>query len=223
MPHRAAALVLALVLLRATPSSAQLPSSDPPGPYVIDVRGVLGGFPKDAAFFPSFPTATIVPSRGFGIDLGGHVYLMRVGGARLGVGVNLLRLQHATSPSEPDTPAGTTPPPRTIPDVSATLTVLAPQVSLNFGSVDGWSYLSAGLGIADMKTASSGTLTSAERSSGRLSSINVGGGARWFRNRHVAFGFEVRFHMIRAEPQSVPLQGVPKTTLVMASMGISLR
>jgi hypothetical protein len=223
VPHRAAALALGFVLLLAAPSAAQLPAPAPPGPYVFDVRAVLGGFPADPSFFPPVPAGTVVPSRGFGIDLGGHVYLFRIGPARLGVGVNVVRLRHTTSPPEPDGPTGTSPPPRTIPDVDATLTALAPQVSFNFGSADGWSYLSAGMGTAHMTTATSETLASGERNTGRLSAINVGGGARWFRNRHMAFAFDVRFHLVSARPEPIPRLGTPKTTLVLASVGLSLR
>lgn len=222
-PGYATALALALVLLAATPSAAQLPQPGPPGPYVIDVRGATGGFPKDESFFPPVPSGTIVPSRGFGIDLGGHVYPMRIGPARLGFGVNLVRVRHSTSP--PTTDAAPTSPPtqRTIPDVAATLTLIAPQVSFNFGNAEGWSFLSGGLGFAEVTTASSGTLTPATRGSGRLSSINVGFGARWFRNRHVAFAFDVRFHMVKGAPQPIPRVGTPKITLVVAAVGMSLR
>lgn len=221
------ALVPSLLLLAALPAAAQLPVPGPPGPYVIDLRGALGPFPKDQAFFPPVPPGTIVPSRGFGIDLGGHVYLMGIGAARLGIGLNLVQLRHTTSPPEPDKPAGTTttptPTPRTIPDVHATLTLMAPQVSLNFGSANGWSYLSAGMGTAGMRTSSSGTEKTGARESGRLSAINVGGGARWFRNRHMAFAFDVRFHLVSARAQPVPLLGSPKTTMALISAGLSMR
>jgi len=222
-PGRAAALALVLVLLAARPSAAQLPPADPPGPYVIDVRGATTGFPKHEAFFPLVPSGTIVPSRGFGIDLGGHVYLMRLGAARLGFGANLVRIRHSTSPQVPVGAPPQSPATRTIPDVEATLTLIAPQLSFNFGNAEGWSYLGGGLGFAEVDTATSGTLAPAERGSGRLSSINVGGGARWFRNRHVAFAFDVRFHMVSAATPPLPRVGTPKTTLVVAAAGLSLR
>lgn len=225
MPHRAAASVLVLGVLAAVPAAAQTPAPDPPGPYVVDVRGVSGSVPQDAGFFPTVPRGTIIPSRGLGFDLGGHVYLMQVGAARLGVGANLLRVHRVTSPpaTTPSSGTPTPPPPRTIPDVEATLTTVAPQVSFNFGTADGWSYVSAGVGTAQLSTATSGTLTSGALDTGRLSSINAGGGARWFAQRHLAFAFDVRFHLVSAGKGGEIVAGTPRTTLVSAAVGISLR
>ena len=229
MPHRAA-LVLVLAVLFAVPAAAQVPPPAPPGPYVFDVRGALGGFPRDTAFFPPVPTGTVVPTRGFGIDLGAHVYLFRLGAARLGLGANVLRAHHKTSPAEPatsGTSGGTgtsgTSAPRTVPDVDATLTMLVPQLSFNFGTADGWSYVSAGYGRAEVNTATSGIATAATKESGPLSSINLGGGARWFRSPHLAVGFDVRFHILSARTQEAPLLGTPRSMVITASAGISLR
>lgn len=225
MPHRAA-LALALVVLSVPAAAAQGPPPDPPGPYVVDVRGALGGFPRDSSFFPPAPAGTVVPTRGFGLDLGAHVYLFRLGPARLGIGASVIRVHHKTSPAQP-TVAGTTTTtpsaPRTVPDVDATLTTLAPQLSFNFGTADGWSYLSAGYGRAEVNTATSGIASAAERESGPLSSINVGGGARWFRNAHLAVTFDVRFHILSARSQPPPLVGTPRSMVISASAGISLK
>jgi hypothetical protein len=223
MPHRAA-LVLVLAVLFAAPAAAQVPQPGPPGPYVFDVRGALGGFPRDTAFFPPVPTGTVVPTRGFGIDLGAHVYLLRLGAARLGLGASVLRAHHKTSPAEPTVAGTSTPPPaRTVPDVDATLTMLVPQLSFNFGTADGWSYVSAGYGRAEVNTATSGIAPAATKESGPLSSINMGGGARWFRSPHLAVGFDVRFHILSARTQEAPLLGTPRSMVITASAGISLR
>jgi hypothetical protein len=216
--------MLAAALLTAVPAAAQLPAPEPPGPYAIDVRVTTSGFPGDAAFFPAAPAGTVVPSRGFGFDVGGHVYLFRLGPSRIGLGASLIRASHTTTPSDPPPPApGTPPAPRTLPDVEATFSTLAPQVSFNFGSADGWSYLSAGLGIAQVRTETSGIATAASVDSGTLSSINIGGGARWFRSRHLAITFDVRFHVLAAKAQPFPLASTPRSTLLSASGGISLR
>jgi hypothetical protein len=167
-----------------------------------------------------------MPARGFGWDVGGHVYLFRFGPSRLGVGASLVRASRTTSPPPPTPPpaGSTTPPrPRTIPDVEATFTAIAPQVSFNFGSADGWSYLSAGMGFAEVNTATSEIPMSRTIESGRLSSINIGGGARWFRSRHLAFVFDVRFHLISAKERALPLRSTPRTMLLSASGGIGLR
>ena len=230
MPHRAAA-ILVLAVLFAAPAAAQGPPPAPPGPYVVDVRGALGGFPRDTVFFPPVPSGTVIPTRGFGLELGAHVYLFRLGPARLGIGASVLRVHHQTSPAEPSGTSGgsgtsgtsTPPPPRTVPDVDATLTTLAPQLSFNFGTSDGWSYLSAGYGRAQVNTATSGTAIASVRENGPLPSINVGGGARWFRSQHLAVGFDVRFHFLSARSQPIPMVGTPRSMVITASAGVSLK
>src|SRR5687767_1004960 len=122
MPHRAAAIFV-LAVLFAAPAAAQGPPPAPPGPYVVDVRGALGGFPRDTVFFPPVPSGTVVPTRGFGLELGAHVYLLRLGPARVGIGASVFRVHHKTSPADPPAPSGTsggsgtsgTSPPRTVP------------------------------------------------------------------------------------------------------------
>lgn len=212
-----------LVVLFGASASAQGPPPDPPGPYAIDLHGSFGGFPRDSSFFPLVPTGTVVPTRGFGLEVGGHVYLFRLGPARLGVGVSAMRVRHQTSPADPPS-TGTTPPPvQTVPDVEATMTMLAPQVSFNFGTSDGWSYLSAGYGRAQVNTATSGTARGAERENGPLNAMNIGGGARWFRSRHLAVTFDVRFHFLGATPADPPLVGTPRSTILTAGAGFSFR
>lgn len=237
MRRLAAVCFLGLGVLAGTPAAAQIAAPDPPGPYVIDVRGATSAIPQDAGFFPPVPTATIIPSRGYGIDIGAHVYLIRLGSGRLGIGANVLRVRGTASPAAPasgSTSAAISAPslPPTTPDVEATLTTLAPQISFNFGSADGWSYVSAGLGRAHVTTGSSsfggegsGTdLTPAQSvDSGTRSSINVGGGARWFTKAHLAYSFDVRFHLVSAGAAEGTSPATPRTTLVAASAGISLR
>ncbi|HVG70411.1 MAG TPA: hypothetical protein VM819_05850, partial [Vicinamibacterales bacterium] len=94
--------------------------------------------------------------------------------------------------------------------------MLAPQVSANFGTRDGWSYLSAGVGIASVATEAADVMPG-ENESGRLRVVNFGGGARWFITERLAFGFDVRAHRIAAG------SGTPKTALFAVSAGLSIR
>jgi hypothetical protein len=187
----AASIVLLLVL--ASRAAAQAP--DPPGPWVIDIRGATSGLPSDTAFYPPISTETLVPSRAFGIDAGAHVYLFSLGPSRVGLGANYVRAR------------GTTP------GVAATFTTVAPQVSFNFGTVNGWSYLSAGYGRAAMVTRVESVGGPDTQESGSLASLNLGGGARWFLTRHVGIGFDVRWHR---------LGGTPGASVVSASAGFSV-
>lgn len=232
-PRLAAICCLWLGTLAGTPAFAQIAAPDPPGPYVIDVRGVTSAIPGDPSFFPPVPTATIIPSRGYGIDVGAHVYPARLGAVRLGIGANVLRVRGTASPPAPTSGStSTTATPATRPDVHATLTTIAPQISVNFGNAEGWSYVSAGLGRAHVATGTSafggsgsGTDATPARSvdSGGRSSINVGGGARWFAKARLAFSFDVRFHLVSAGTEKGTSPATPRTTLLTAAVGISLR
>jgi hypothetical protein len=182
-------LGLAGVLL-GSQAGAQSLTPGPPGPFVIDLRGSTSGIPTSIGLYPTIPEGGSVPSRGFGYDVGGHVYLFNLGPARLGLGVNVLGVRGTAT------------------DATTTMNILAPQLSFNFGSSDGWSYLSAGAGTARVnagETASS-------------SAINAGGGARWFIRRHIAVGFDLRWHKIAADGETMDA-----STLFAASVGFSIK
>ena len=220
----------------STPAAAQIAAPGPPGPYVVDVRGAIAGFPQDAEIFPTVPTGTRIPSLGSGIDVGAHVYLIGLGPMRIGIGVSGLWIRGTASPATPDSDSAstssTTSTIATGPDVDATLTTIAPQLSLNFGSAQGWSYISAGVGRAQLTTGTSafgggqsGVAATAAQSldSGSRTSINVGGGARWFAKAHVAFSLDVRLHLVSAGNAEAAAQGAPGMTLLVASVGVGLR
>ena len=208
----------------------QTATPDRPGPWVVDLRGATVSLPQDAAFFPDIPSSTAVPSRGYGLDVGAHIYVLQLGPARLGIGGVLLRARGTASPGEPDeddepSPTGLA----TTPDVAALLTTVGPQISMNFGSRAGWSYLSAGIGRAQMSTRASrfvdeddeDDVTAAQLiEHGSRSSLNFGGGARWFTRERLAVSFDVRFHIIGAGGEE---PATPGSTLLAASVGVSLR
>lgn len=236
----ARATILTLMLIGgARTVAAQRPADAPPqrpGPYVIDVRGTTAGAPQSAQFFPSVPSGTIVPSRAFGLDVGGHVYLFQLGAGRLGVGGDLFRLRGTASPPKPTTSTSgttspTTPAAQTTPDMTVRVTTFAPQISWNFGSSTGWSYLSAGLGRAQVTTERSAfdMGTAQRRRSGSVTSQNFGGGARWFTSDHLAFTFDIRFHLLSpGAGQPIPgsdalTPGTPRIRIVTASAGMSFR
>jgi hypothetical protein len=183
-------LGLAGILLGAR-LGAQSLTPGPPGPrFVIDVRGATSGIPTGIGLYPTLPDGGMVPTRGFGYDVGAHVYLFNLGAARVGLGVNAIGLRG------------------TAPDATTTMNVVAPQLSFNFGSSDGWSYLSLGAGTARVKAEETGS----------SSAINAGGGARWFIKRHLAVGFDLRVHKIAADGDTMGA-----STILSASVGFSLK
>ena len=237
MLRPAAICLLWLGTLSGTPAAAQIAAPAPPGPYVIDVRGATIALPRDPAFFPPVPTGTIIPSRGYGIEVGAHVYRIRLGPGRLGIGASVLRVRGTASPAQPTSGStsgstSTTSAPATRPDVDATLTIFAPQLSFNFGSADGWSYVSAGAGNAHVSTGTSAfggagsgvpPTTASTIDSETLSSVNFGGGARWFAKSRLAFSFDLRFHLLSASGGSDTSPATPGIRLMSASAGLSLR
>jgi hypothetical protein len=179
------------------------------------VRGVSSGLPQGVVFSPPVAAGTLVPSRGNGFDVGGHIYFGRFRGARLGFGANLISVRGTATPPTA-TSATTTNAPSGPPAVRVALRTIAPQVSLNFGTEDGWSYLSAGAGITDVDAR---TLDSVEtsRNSSRVMTINAGAGARWFVKRRLAVGFDARLHRLgKTDTMS-------RSMLFSIAAGISLR
>jgi hypothetical protein len=153
----------------------------------VDLRGTTAGLPSDTAFFPPLAVDTLVPSRGFGFDVGAHVYVFSLGPARLGIGANYVNARGTAD------------------RVTATVSTLAPQLSFNFGSANGWSYLGAGLGRAWVRTTAEQLTGTAEQETGGVGALNVGGGARWFLTSHIGVGFDLRWHRLASTPTAMLL------------------
>ena len=199
------------VVLATVQTAAQ--TTAPPGPWVVDVRGVTSPVPTDAGFYPPL-AATSVPSRGFGADLGVHVYLWNVRLARIGIGANAVIVRSAVvAPVAATEETAEAPASQRL---TLNMRMLAPQISVNFGTRDGWSYLSAGAGVATVATESAEVMPG-RHESGRLRSVNFGGGARWFITPRLAFGFDLRAHRIAAG------SGTPKTSVFAVGAGLSIR
>ena len=202
-------VLVPLLLASAEPIGAQArPQPRTPllrsWPRVIaDVRGATSGVPSDVAFYPPLPADVLVPSRGFGLDAGGHVYGGTIGAARLGFGANVIVVR------------------ATQVDVTTVARVIAPQVSFNFGGPDGWSYISGGLGAGTIAGRVRREGGETERRSGTVSAINVGGGARWFMTRHLAFTFDLRLHRLGSGERDGT--ATPSAMLGAASAGFSIR
>jgi hypothetical protein len=104
--------------------------------------------------------------------------------------------------------------------VRATLLIVAPQVSFNFGTGDGWSYLSGGVGAARVQTASA---PGASNDGGIVTAFNAGGGARWFVTPRLAVGFDVRLHWMSSGRAREGNPAAPRSTVGGASAGFSFR
>lgn len=200
------------MLVSATPAVAQTAAR--PGPWVLDLRAVTSPVPNDTAFYPPLDPSAFAPARGYGLDVGAHVYLFDFGPSRIGAGVSVMDVRSgAEASAAPDADTA-------VQRLTLTMRTIAPQLSINFGSRDGWSYLSAGAGLGSIDTRTENVFPGT-RESGWLTAINIGGGARWFFKERLAFSFDLRFHRIGSGTEA----GVttPATSSFAIGAGISVR
>ena len=221
---RGVVFVIAALVTAASTTYAQ--PKEPLRGFVVDVRAASAGLPVLEGWTPVVPEGTQVPSRTLGLEAGAHVYFGRWRRATLGVGATWLIARATTTP--PPLPEGmTTPPDATDPDVTTKWISLSPQLSLNFGHSLGWSYLSAGYGRTKVDSeatpAPGSTLRFTPVTSGWVSTLNYGGGARWFITDRVGVNFDVRFYRLSSFPApATQLPGVG-TSVLTAGAGISIK
>src|SRR5262245_6707947 len=208
------ALSLALLVCAARSSYAQ----DPPPPigrFVLDVRATFPRMPESVELADSRGLALAeLPGGGLGLDVGAHLYGFRWNVVTFGLGAQATVGRAHSSGTDSAGNVGRA--------VTSRFTHVAPQLSLNFGSGDGWSYLSGGIGPSTWSIVPDGSAAAAPDEQ-RLRTINYGGGARWFTRRHVAFHFDVRFYLVSAGAPGATLPGSPATRLLILGAGVSLR
>ncbi len=202
----------AMLLGAAAPAAAQ--DDEPIGRFVADLRGsfVRFGQPTGLARAHGF-RPRVTPSVGIGVDAGLHVYPFRWRFATLGLGAGYHASfgDRSAHPDDVD-PDG--------PTLRKTFRAVSPQLSLNFGGRDGWSYLSGGIGASRLALFPRTGEPPAEQFARTL---NYGGGARWFVNRHVAFSLDLRFHTVSPIESTGTGPGSPRVTLMVLSVGASFK
>ena len=213
-----AALVAGSLLLFPSSPLAQDPAphpvfEEPIGPFVVDARGVLSRFKANHAIAGALDVGhTDLPTRGLGLVVGGHVYPLRTRNFAMGLGGEILlraRGSQTISPVEdtdPDEPTAATS------SVATSMTAMSPQVSLNFGRRNGWSYVSGGVGRASFTTELEDRPL--EEPASRPMAINYGGGARWFAKKHLAFSIDIRFYAVRAQEATAGRPAFPRMTIM---------
>ena len=98
----------------------------------------------------------------------------------------------------------------------------SPQVSLNFGSRRGYSYVSAGIGTMTRAIdATDGVMLNEVTGDTRARTLNYGGGARWFANSRVAFSFDLRFYRVASQEATTSSVSLPQQRFFVGSVGIS--
>jgi hypothetical protein len=226
-----AACVLTTLLLASLLASAPAAAQDPPpavlplgeepiGPYVVDARGAMARFKPMAAIGTALgvDANTNLPTRGFGLVVGAHVYPVRRGPFALGLGGELLlrtRASRTAPPAVQNGPDG--------PTVTTKMSGWSPQVSFNFGKRNGYSYISGGIGRASLTSERETATATATADDGARQTINYGGGARWFLKKHLAFSLDLRFYAVRPREATITVPGYPRMTVMVFSAGVSLR
>jgi hypothetical protein len=214
MRARVFASATLITLLAAHPVLAQ----DPPpkiGPYVVDLHATIPRFPEDQQLAQSRGMSLAeLPGSGLGVQVGVHVYPVRWRAITFGIGGEFATGRAKQTPTAAQV---------SLRPSTERFTTLAPQLSFNFGTGNGWSYISGGLAQstwAVVPKGQEGFAADAEK----LKTINYGGGARWFMKRHLAFSFDVRFYAINpGTPFFAGALGSPRTTLLVIGAGVSVR
>ncbi|OFW12972.1 MAG: hypothetical protein A3F69_02545 [Acidobacteria bacterium RIFCSPLOWO2_12_FULL_66_10] len=208
----AVSLVL-LAILAPRPAGAQ----DPPpriGPFVLDLHATKPRFPNDPLLAASRGLALAeLPGSGLGVQVGVHVYPLRWRAVTFGAGGEVTFGQARETP-----PDGS----KNIRATEERFASIAPQISFNFGTGNGWSYISGGIGPSVWSLIPAGQ-DAHPGDTDRLKTINYGGGARWFMKRHVGFSFDVRLYAINPGTPVVGLLGSPRTTLMVIGAGVSVK
>jgi hypothetical protein len=212
---RTVLLAVTFLAIAASPAAAQ--DAPPPiGPFVVDVRGTLPRFAQPPQLAESRGLAAAeLPGSGFGFDVGAQVYVLTLKPVTFGLG-GLLTVGRSHSSAQVD--AGGV----SLRAVNEQFLSVAPQVSFNFGTGNGWSYLSGGIGGSTWSVVLAGGQSLAPDHE-RLQTINYGGGARWFASPHVAFTFDVRFYAISPGAGVFGLPGSPRTTMLVLGAGVSVK
>lgn len=213
--QRSPVLLLAFAICSLCEVAASAQVEQPIGPFVADVRIAWARFKEDPAMASALGVnATNLPTRGLGLVVGAHWYPLRGSRLALGIGGEFLTAQDTrTLPAATgDGEEG--------PTVETTFSSLTPQISLNFGKKNGWSYISGGIGSAAFTAQRLDDLLG---EGSRARTINYGGGARWFTKKRLAVSVDLRFYSVSAQPATSARPALPKTRMMVISGGVALR
>ena len=212
-------LLRVAVLLPLFIASAQIARAQDAPPriplFAVDLHATLPRFPQDnetLAMSRGMGLAEL-PGTGVGFQAGVHLYPLKWKAITFGIGGELAMGRAKQTPA-----AGVD---NARPSVEE-FTSIAPQLSFNFGTGNGWSYISGGIGTATWALTPQGQ-EGFPADTDRLRTTNYGVGARWFMKPHMAFSFDVRVYTIDAGFSYFGLPASPRTALLIIGAGVSLK
>jgi hypothetical protein len=209
-------LAVAIITIQVFPVRLQAQTPQPIPAAVLDIRGFYTPFGQDPTTAANLSLeAGALPGRGLGGVADLTFYVLRRRKIAIGLGGEGVLASAHVQPTDPDTgkPVGK--------PIHQNLRGFSPQLSLNFGHRNGWSYVTAGSGplslstyLGDQKPSDAPPVQN---------TLNLGGGARWFASRHVAFMFDIRFYQTKPELTTPAYPGRQRSNLRVLSAGISIR
>ena len=216
---------IALLACGVAPCHGQ--SADPLPRVSADVYGAWVGLPTEAGWVPAVSSATPIPGRGWGANIGADAHFFRLGFATFGAGASIAGARATGKSLEATTTTNgvttTTKVPTAL--VTTRVTNLSPHLSINFGHRLGWSYISAGYGVTKINSSALAVASSPALAApnGWNPAINFGGGARWFMKQHVGAGFDVRWNKLSSRATTGTTAGAKRTQLFTIAVGVTLQ
>ena len=207
---------LLVCLAVAAPAAAQ--QKEPIAPFVLDLRGAYARHKAEPSVASDLGVqAANLPTTSLGLIGGIHFYPLRRK-VTLGIGGNVVIARGSKSL---DIIVEDVEQPTKGPAVRRHFTTFSPEISLNFGHRNGWSYISGGMfGRSKLYVEKEeAPVTGAPY----RNTINYGGGARWFTTDHIAFAVDFRWYSVEEQPASAGIVAQPRTTLFVLSGGISFK
>jgi hypothetical protein len=213
------ASLVVLLVFAARPARAQDPPPRIPF-YVIDLHGTVPRFPSDDQALADSRGMLLaeLPGSGLGFQVGLHLYPLRWRAVTFGLGGELTAGRSHQTPDPGTMTSGGT----LLRSSEEKFFSVSPQISFNFGTGHGWSYISGGLGSSRWAIVPEGQ-DGFPPDSEPLKTVNYGGGARWFMKRHLAFSFDVRFYAINPGSDYAGFPGSPRTRLTVIGAGVSIK
>jgi hypothetical protein len=218
LPLRTDRIAVAIVLLLCAVAPVARAQEPPPRIpiVVVDLHGTFTNFPNGDGLDRSRGlSAAELPGSALGADLALHLYPLRWRAITFGIGG---QATFERAHQSPPVVAGAT----ILRPVTERFVSGGPQLSFNFGSGTGWSYLSGGIGRSVWQIVPDGAEPQGADQE-RLSTSNYGGGARWFMKKHLGFSFDVRFYAISPGTAVPGKPGSPRTRLLVIGAGASVK
>lgn len=208
---------LLVYLAIAVPAAAQ--QKEPIPLFAADIRGAFARHKAEPSVATDLGVAAAnLPSRSLGLMGGVHVYPLHSKRVTLGLGGNVViaRGSNTLDIVDPTTEATTK-----SPTVRRHFTAFSPEISLNFGHRNGWSYVSGGVFGRSKLYVDRADAPAASTPSRKT--LNYGGGARWFTSDHIAFSVDFRWYSVAEQAATAGVIAQPRTTLLVLSGGISIK